>query len=192
MSLPNVGKDVLHPLSPPEEVKHSQVVAHALPGEHLERAGDRLRALRTTLAVCDKAGDMSQERVEQQRRYVQGQGRMATTLAAHVLRGSPRTRTAQGGTFILILQMGKQAEGHTAIKWYVGISNLCLGLIYNSKHRTAGSSPATRGKGEGGKPLGRWAWKTLQWEEASRLLTHTYAPDSHFTANRHRLPNRGG
>lgn len=48
MSLSNVGQDVLHPLSPPKEVKHSQVVAHTLSSEHLKRtAQDRL------LVLCD-------------------------------------------------------------------------------------------------------------------------------------------
>lgn len=117
---------------------------------------------------------------------------MATTLAAHVLRGSPCTRMAQGGTFILILQMGKQAEGYTAIKWYVGISNLCLGLIYNSKQNgwLLPSHPRERA---GCKAL----WKAgLEDSPVGRGLpatsTHTYAPDNHFTANRHQLPNREG
>lgn len=39
VSFPYVGEDVLHALGPPQEVEHSQVVAHALSCEHLERQG---------------------------------------------------------------------------------------------------------------------------------------------------------
>lgn len=42
MPLPDVSEDVLHPLGPPKEVKHSQVVAHTLSSEHLERTEHRL------------------------------------------------------------------------------------------------------------------------------------------------------
>ena len=35
LALPDVSEDVLHALGPPQEVKHSQVVAHALASEHL-------------------------------------------------------------------------------------------------------------------------------------------------------------
>lgn len=37
VSFPDVSEDVLHALGPPQEIKHSQVVAHALSCEHLER-----------------------------------------------------------------------------------------------------------------------------------------------------------
>lgn len=42
MPLPDVREDVLHPLGPPQEVEHPQVVAHALSSEHLQRAEHRL------------------------------------------------------------------------------------------------------------------------------------------------------
>lgn len=35
LTLPDVGEDVLHSFSPPQEVEHTQVVAHTLTGEHL-------------------------------------------------------------------------------------------------------------------------------------------------------------
>ena len=35
LSLPDVGEGVLHPLSAPQEVKHTQVVAHTFSCEHL-------------------------------------------------------------------------------------------------------------------------------------------------------------
>ena len=37
VSLADVREDVLHPLCPPEEVKHPEVVAHALSREHLRK-----------------------------------------------------------------------------------------------------------------------------------------------------------
>lgn len=35
LTLPYICEDVLHSFSSPQEVEHSQVVAHALTGEHL-------------------------------------------------------------------------------------------------------------------------------------------------------------
>ena len=35
LSLPDVSQCVLHPLGPPQEIKHPQVVAHTLPCKHL-------------------------------------------------------------------------------------------------------------------------------------------------------------
>lgn len=35
LSLPDVSQCVLHPLGPPQEIKHPQVVAHTLPRKHL-------------------------------------------------------------------------------------------------------------------------------------------------------------
>lgn len=35
LTLPDVCENVLHSFRPPQEVKHSQVMTHALPGEHL-------------------------------------------------------------------------------------------------------------------------------------------------------------
>lgn len=37
LSLPDVSQGVLHPLGPPQEIEHAQVVAHALPREHLKQ-----------------------------------------------------------------------------------------------------------------------------------------------------------
>lgn len=36
LSLPDVSQRVFHPLGSPQEVKHTQVVAHTLPCKHLE------------------------------------------------------------------------------------------------------------------------------------------------------------
>lgn len=35
LSLPDVRQCVLHPLGPPQEIKHAQVVAHTLPSKDL-------------------------------------------------------------------------------------------------------------------------------------------------------------
>lgn len=36
LSFPDVSQCVLHPLGPPQEIKHTQVVAHTFPCEHLK------------------------------------------------------------------------------------------------------------------------------------------------------------